>query len=405
MHSHALLNIFRAIARVGAHGWNGTLHHNRFMDYLANFSTLHEARKLFYSHDEISRTLFDWRIQHLVTRDFYHFPLPYELENTPFSDAAWKELELQAQSMTSGFAKHDYLLDRIDTWILESYTLPGICEVKPGDIVLDCGAYTGNTTLYFSQKTGMGGHVYGFEAASDIFSQYIENIGHIKNCTPICCAVSKENGVASFGGGPTNACLGRPGEEVATVALDDFISKQDIPRVDFIKMDVECAEADVLIGAAKLIKRFRPKMAISVYHEPYDIYALPAIVRKIDPNYNFHLRHYSDRDWETIAFCTPDAKHLPPVDCPISDDEYIVALQGLLKFIGFVNVINLSVASQERNIIMREHYDLLHQYEEAGRFMEETVDRITDLTRQNAQLSAENTVLKRIAEGRVTGRA
>ena len=398
MHSHTLLNIFRAIARVGAHGWNGDLHANRFAGYLANFNTLDKARKLFYSHDESSCAIFDWRIQHLVTKDFYKFPFPYELENAPFSDAVWKELEKQARSMTSGFAKNDYLLDRIDTWILESYTLPGICEVKPGDIVLDCGAYTGNTSLYFSQKTGPDGHVYGFEADRDIFSQYIENIGHVKNCTPIPCAVSKENGIASFGGGAGSASLGRPGEEVATVALDDFILKHNIPRVDFIKIDVEGAEADVLLGAAKLIKRFRPKMAVSIYHKAYDVYDLPSIVRKIDPNYNFRLRHYSNKDWETIAFCTPDAKPLPLIDYKINDNEYIVALQGILNFIIFVNDIKLNFAFQERNVIMREHYALLQQYAEAGRSMEETVDRIADLTRQNAQLSAENIVLKRIAE-------
>ena len=390
MNSHTLLNISKAITRVRAHGWQGSFHTNLLMDYLVNFGLLDEARKLFYSHDPSSQAIFDWRIQHLVTQDFYGGDFPYELENAPFSKAAWQELEKQAQSMTSGFVKNDYLLDRINTWILESYTLPGICEAAPGDIVIDCGAYTGSTTLYFSQKTGLGGHVYGFEAARDVFSQYLENIRHITNCTPIRSAVSRENGTATFGGNPACASLGQPGEEVTTVALDDFISKNNIPRVDFIKMDVEGAEADVLLGAAKLIRRFRPKMALSIYHKKQDLYDLPAIVRKIDPNYNFRLRHYSNRASETVVFCTPDTEPAPPADCPISDKEQAESLQTIFDFLVWMHT-----ARSHRQVVMREYYTLLRQYEEDCKSMAATTDT---LIRKNKELSVENIALKRLTE-------
>ena len=396
MNSHTLLNIFQAITRIRAHGWNGNFHTKLFMDYLTSFDILDEARSLFYSHDATSRAVFDWRIQHLVTDDFYGFPFPYELENAPFSRTAWNELEKQAQAMTSGFLKNDYLLDRIDTWILESYTLPGICEVKPGDIVIDCGTYTGSTTLYFSQKTGPGGHVYGFEAARDTFSMYLENIGHIKNCTPVRSAVSKENGTVTFGGYGGRSSIGQPGEEVTTVALDDFVWRNNIPRVDFIKMDVEGAEADVLLGAARLIRQYRPKMAMAIYHKRYDLYDLPAAVRKIDPNYNFRLGHYSDRDWETILFCTPDAKPLPPVACPISDKEYAASLKGIFKFLEWMHAVKLAV--MDGQAVMREYNILLQQYEEAGKSMAVATDKLAGLSKENEQLSAENTALKRIVE-------
>ena len=389
-----LLTIADAITRIRDHGWNGQFHLNVFMDYLVNFDVLEKARRTFYSHDAHSLRIFDWRIQHLVTHDFYGFPLPYELENTPFSNAAWKELEKQAQAMTSGFAKNDYLLDRIDTWILESYTLPGRCEAQAGDIVLDCGAYTGNTTLYFSRKTGPGGHVYGFEAAGDSFSHYIENVGHIKNCTPIRCAVAKENGVATLGGAfPAGFSLGQPGEEVATTALDDFISKHNIPRVDFIKMDVEGAEADALLGAAKLIKRFRPKMALSVYHKWYDVYDLPDIVRKIDPNYNFYLRHYSHAGAETVVFCVPDAEQYPPAECRISSEEQAAALKAIFNLMILIDKKRL--ASLNSQIVMRPYYTLMRQYEEDCKSMSATMDQ---LIKKNEQMSVENIALKRIVE-------
>ena len=146
-----------------------------FFNQLANLSLWDKARKAYYAWDEDSLKVFDWIQQYRAIMTFYGNPLPVTLENTPFPESAWTKLEERAKTMTAGFASGDYLLDRIDTWLLESYTLPGRCEVAPGDVVLDCGTYSGNTSLYFSGRTGPDGRVYGFEAAPSTFARNRDN--------------------------------------------------------------------------------------------------------------------------------------------------------------------------------------------------------------------------------------
>lgn len=70
------------------------------------------------------------------------------------------------------------------------------------------------------------------------------------------------------------------------------IERANIPRVDYIKLDVEGAERDVLEGAAAFILKWKPKMAISAYHRPYDLWDLREYVSALCPSYRFEFRHY-----------------------------------------------------------------------------------------------------------------
>ena len=65
-----------------------------------------------------------------------------------------------------------------------------------------------------------------------------------------------------------------------------------MPRIDYIKLDIEGAELDCLKGAAKSIVRWKPKMAISAYHKPEDIWELANYVNSLRADYEFELRHY-----------------------------------------------------------------------------------------------------------------
>ncbi len=53
--------------------------------------------------------------------------------------------------------------------------------------------------------------------------------------------------------------------------MDDYITE----RVTFIKMDIEGSEANALRGAEKIIRTYKPKLAISVYHKKDDLWTIP----------------------------------------------------------------------------------------------------------------------------------
>ncbi len=64
-------------------------------------------------------------------------------------------------------------------------------------------------------------------------------------------------------------------------------------NVTFIKMDIEGAELKALVGAKNTIVRDKPKCAISVYHEPEDLFKIPLYLKQLNPNYKFYLRLYT----------------------------------------------------------------------------------------------------------------
>ncbi len=60
-----------------------------------------------------------------------------------------------------------------------------------------------------------------------------------------------------------------------SVCIDDLVDRQNLSRVDFIKIDIEGAELQALRGAEKTLRRFRPKLAIAVHHSLGKYYTNP----------------------------------------------------------------------------------------------------------------------------------
>ncbi len=76
-----------------------------------------------------------------------------------------------------------------------------------------------------------------------------------------------------------------PGVLVPLTTIDKLVAELKLPRVDFIKMDIEGAEVPALSGAQGTIARFKPRLAIATEHKPDDEYTIPAAVRKIRADY------------------------------------------------------------------------------------------------------------------------
>ena len=281
---------------------------SRALFQLNNLEKLDEVRDRYF-HEDRSRRVFDWVMQCQAVSDFYGgLSLPVDWGDTPFPAEVWKKLEEKAEAMTSGFVDGDYILDRIDTWLLESYALKGFCEAMPGDTVLDCGTFTGNTSLYFSQKVGPDGHVYGFEASPSTFVCYTKNMRELANVTPVHAAVHNSCGTLFLAGDGDAGANVRysSGVEVPAISLDEFFRANGLARVDFIKMDVEGAEINALEGAQEIIRTWLPKMALSAYHKMDDLISIPEYIESIAPGrYAFRLRHFSNFICETVLFCAP----------------------------------------------------------------------------------------------------
>lgn len=137
-------------------------------------------------------------------------------------------------------------------------------EVKKGDIVLDIGAHIGYYTLIFAKLVGEEGKVYAFEPEPTNFSLLKKNveINGYENVVLIEKAVSNENGKIRLYLSKSNTADhrtydshdGRRYIEIESIRLDDFCKNNDW-KIDFIKMDIQGAEAGAIQGMLNILKR------------------------------------------------------------------------------------------------------------------------------------------------------
>jgi hypothetical protein len=73
--------------------------------------------------------------------------------------------------------------------------------------------------------------------------------------------------------------------KIQITSLDNFVHKQNLKRVDFIKSDIEGAERDMLKGAKNVLKEFAPKLALSTYHLPDDPEVMESLIKDANPSY------------------------------------------------------------------------------------------------------------------------
>lgn len=185
-------------------------------------------------------------------------------------------------------------------------------EVEKGDVVFDLGACWGDTALYFANKTGEKGKVFSFEfipANVEVFNLNVSlNPNFTKQIELIKHPVSnKSEEIIYFSeNGPSSRIEFEPFEgqtgQVTTISIDDFINNNNIAKVDFIKMDIEGSEPAALKGAIETIKKFKPKLAIAIYHSMDDFVNIPAWISGLNLGYKLYLGHFTIHSEETILF-------------------------------------------------------------------------------------------------------
>jgi FkbM family methyltransferase len=160
---------------------------------------------------------------------------------------------------------------------LGSYEFPKqrlfIDEIKQGDVVFDIGAHVGFYTLLSSQIVGEQGQVVSFEPFPPnlMFLKRHIQLNRLKNVKVVEKAVSSRAGTMTFEIGPSSS-MGHLAEqvsgksiEVETVVLDEFVRKANLPVPDLMKIDIEGAEFDCLVGAKELLQNNRIKIFLATH--------------------------------------------------------------------------------------------------------------------------------------------
>jgi FkbM family methyltransferase len=172
---------------------------------------------------------------------------------------------------------------------------PAQIGVRPGDVVIDGGMGLSDTTVIFGASAGVAGKVYGFDlqpANSQLLTMQLSMNPSLKNVETIIGALSDVDGeLVSMEEHSTSSRVSKEGgiDTVKTISLDKFVERRSIAKVDFIKLDIEGAELPALRGAASTIARFKPQLAICVYHKWDDLREIPCLLAEMREDYKFYL--------------------------------------------------------------------------------------------------------------------
>lgn len=187
-----------------------------------------------------------------------------------------------------------------------------IVEASNGDVVLDLGGCWADTAIYFADKVGEKGKVFSFEFIPNNISIFQKNVLFNKHLSKVINLISHPVSNVSgelvyfFDEGPGSKIKSEPFEnqtgKVETISIDDFVQRNNLETVDFIKMDIEGAELQALNGAIHTINKFKPKLAIAIYHSMSDFVKIPRWIIDLNLGYEIYLDHFTIHSEETVIY-------------------------------------------------------------------------------------------------------
>ena len=143
--------------------------------------------------------------------------------------------------------------------------------IPDGGVVFDIGAFIGDHTIFYSNCVGDNGAVFAFEPQPDAYECLKYNMKDKPNVECLNRALGNREQQASIVRNTTNAGASRVDTNrktgVLVQSLDGFVynaPEREVKGIDFIKIDVEGMEPDVLLGGRNALIEFRPVMVIEI---------------------------------------------------------------------------------------------------------------------------------------------
>lgn len=153
-----------------------------------------------------------------------------------------------------------------EVWIKEIYNKHGV-KVEKGDTVIDIGGHIGIFSIYAAHLSETG-KVYAFEPFIENFNRLEDHkkINHKENLTAFNKGVAETRGKKTLFLSPDKNTGGHSMHlknqsdrkvEIETINLIEFCEEYKIDKIDFLKLDCEGAEFDILKGSEAILKRVR----------------------------------------------------------------------------------------------------------------------------------------------------
>jgi len=190
----------------------------------------------------------------------------------------------------------------------ETYFPSNIYRYLDNEVLVDCGAFTGDTIRAYFQQQGSFQKIIAVEPdlincqqlevfISSLPSSVQKKIEIKQN------AVGAKREIVWFNAtGSAASSVGVGDFQVNCIPLDDFLMQE---QPTLIKMDIEGAEVEALVGGEKTIRQNLPVLTICVYHCQEHLWKIPALIKSFSESYSLFLRRYSDECWELVCYAVP----------------------------------------------------------------------------------------------------
>ena len=171
-------------------------------------------------------------------------------------------------------------------------------------IFFDVGAFDGESTLDFINHVGKYRKIYFFEPDKNIIENAKKRLQSKENIIFVQAGGSEKTSTAHYDaiGKGAGAIADSGTEIIRTVALDDYVEDGRT----YIKMDIEGHEMYALEGMKNSIMRYKPLLAISVYHQCGDMHKLVDVILSWNPDYKVYMRHYTNTYADTVCYFVDD---------------------------------------------------------------------------------------------------
>ena len=170
---------------------------------------------------------------------------------------------------------------------------------------VDCGAYDGDTLEILARTVIPVSVIAAIEPDMENFRHLADNMSHFSAIAAeatvlLPCGVGACSEMRPFATGlGESAHIGQGNTFIPCVALDDALTGF---RPNFIKMDIEGAELEALAGAAGIIEKYHPALAICAYHRPGDLWEIPLYLQRLRSDYRFYLRAHAYNGFEMVLY-------------------------------------------------------------------------------------------------------
>ena len=242
------------------------------------------------------------QLQVLFPNKFSPHPFYKDLNNLP--DLLWLHNRLQDDYSRETLGAVIAFRQTFDIERLKKVLNPSLYKFSfysEDEIYVDGGAYDGDSVRWFIDRTfNKFKKIYAFEPGLT-FGKLTENFIEDKRIKCICAGLYSKNGWLKFNNSERESKFGEGIYEVPIRTIDSLNDE-----ITMIKMNIEGSEIEALKGAAKTIKEHLPKLAISVYHRPSDLWEIPKLINELsDDRYKLYLRQHDIGVIETVLYAIP----------------------------------------------------------------------------------------------------